>query len=272
MKRIVFAIAIVAMFAVQTFADSAALFPRKWHGNIDKTGFAEPSGIVYHPGRGTLFVVSDEGLICEMSTDGKRLNTHKFRDKVVGARPDFEGITVNPATGLLYVAVEGAESILEIDPVSLVIHHTLMLERTFRGKTVLVKGGQGIEGITFVPDAKGGLFYISNQAFPQAKNGELSVIITVRLPEKRENAVLPIASVISMKAYDISGLCYDKSTDRLMVLSDMNNALMQMTRAGVIEHTWAFPGQAQEGIALGPGGDVYIAQDSGGVIKMRWLK
>ncbi len=29
---------------------------------------------------------------------------------------DFEGITCDPATGLLYIAVEGEEKIIEMDP------------------------------------------------------------------------------------------------------------------------------------------------------------
>ena len=42
--------------------------------DIDKTRVEEPSGIVYHAGRGTLFVVGDEGKIYEMKTDGTPVN------------------------------------------------------------------------------------------------------------------------------------------------------------------------------------------------------
>ena len=36
--------------------------------------------------------------------------------------------------------------------------------------------------------------------------------------------------------------------------------------------SYAFPGDNQEGIAVDPAGFVYYAQDSGGIIKMKWLK
>ena len=53
--------------------------------------------------------MSDEGEIFEMQTDGTPL----FRQRVPG---DLEDITVDPATGLLYIPVEGADVILEYDP------------------------------------------------------------------------------------------------------------------------------------------------------------
>ena len=76
-------------------------FPCKYIGNIDRDRFNEPSGIVYHEERGTLFVVGDEGHIGEMKRGGKYVKKKHLR------HADFEGITVHPATGLLYVAVEG---------------------------------------------------------------------------------------------------------------------------------------------------------------------
>ena len=77
-------------------------FPYLWldepgfGGDIDQQDFTEPSGIVYHPIRKTLFVVGDEGEITEIQTDGTPL----FIESLPG---DLEGITVAPETGLLYV-------------------------------------------------------------------------------------------------------------------------------------------------------------------------
>ena len=72
------------------------------------------SGVTFHPQRKTLFAVSDEGHIIEMETGGTILQQERVHK---GA--DFEGITFNPVTGLLYVAVEGDEVILEVKPSTL---------------------------------------------------------------------------------------------------------------------------------------------------------
>jgi hypothetical protein len=61
-------------------------FPYLWldepgyGGNIDKQNFPEPSGICFHPLRKTLFVVSDEGEVTEIETDG----TPVFRMAIPG--------------------------------------------------------------------------------------------------------------------------------------------------------------------------------------------
>jgi len=62
-------------------------FPCKLIGNIDRVNFNEPSGIVFHPGRDTLFVVGAEGDICEIRKDGTMLKQKRILDA------DFEGIT-----------------------------------------------------------------------------------------------------------------------------------------------------------------------------------
>ena len=93
----------------QTVTPKIAL-PYQYVENIDKNGFNEPSGICWHAQRKTLFVVGDAGDVCELTTDGTVIKEKHVRNA------DFEGITHDPATGLLYLAVEGAEAILELDP------------------------------------------------------------------------------------------------------------------------------------------------------------
>ena len=77
------------------------LFPSQWVGNIDRSNFNEPSGICFHSQRCTLFVVGDEGDICEMETTGKVLKMKHIRDA------DFEDITHDHSSGLLYIVIEG---------------------------------------------------------------------------------------------------------------------------------------------------------------------
>ena len=138
--------------------DLSLLFEHEWKGNIDKGDIAEPSGIVFHAQRGTLFVVGDEGDIIEMTTKGKHIKAKRLLEQ-----GDYEGITVDPSTGLLYVAIEDDETIIEIDPETFKIMRRFEIERTYREKLVMKKGNQGIEGITFIPDVQspqGGTFFI----------------------------------------------------------------------------------------------------------------
>ena len=84
--------------------------PHRWVGNIVPEPDVELSGITYHPERKTLFTISDEGHLSEWRTDGRLIRQDLIRGE------DFEGLTVDPTTGLLYAVIEGKDNILEISP------------------------------------------------------------------------------------------------------------------------------------------------------------
>ncbi|MBN2581549.1 MAG: SdiA-regulated domain-containing protein [Planctomycetes bacterium] len=259
---------------VRHFLAQRDAFPGKWLANIDGNRWPEPSGIVYHPKRKTLFVVSDEGHVCEMQTDGKmvrQLRSSTWRD--------YEGITVNPATGLVYIAVEGEEKILEIDPKTLATKRTFAVERTFEGQTVMKAGSNGIEGITFVPDPKhpeGGTFIVAHQAMNRNTPGEVSALFEIEVPlvsgGEGDEPACKILRKIDLNTVDLSAVCYDGSRDCLYVLSDNTDTLLEVKRDGSIVHTWKFPGRDQEGLTFDDQDHVYVAQDSGGIIKYKWQR
>jgi uncharacterized protein YjiK len=250
----------------------AILFQHEWVGDIDQIGFNEPSGIVYHAERGTLFVVGDEGDLCEIKTDGTPVRQAHIRDG------DFEGVTYDPATGLLYIAVEGEERILEVDPGSFEVRREFSLPREFEGRALLKSGGQGIEAITFVSDpehTEGGTFYVANQGFALAPGDDPSVIVEVELGlGTGEGQALEgkITRALHVGVIDIAGLHYDGASGHLYFVSDTTNTLFELTRGGELIRSWALPGDNQEGLAIDQEGFVYIAQDSGGVLKLKWLR
>ncbi len=248
------------------------VFDHEWVGDIDQIGFNEPSGIVYYAERGTLFAIGDEGDICEIETDGKLVKQTHIRDA------DFEGVTYDPATGLLYVVIEGDDRILEIRPDDFAVVREFEIERTFEGRTLLKPGGQGIEAITFVPDAghpQGGTFYIGNQSFDAAAEEDPSVICEVEVPLKSSGAAVGKAKIVryfSLGIADFAAFCYDAGSGHIYVVSDANNILLEITTGGDVVKFWAFPGDNQEGLAMDSDGFVYIAQDTGGILKVRWRR
>lgn len=243
------------------------VFQNKWLGDIDQVQFPEPSGICWHTQRKTLFVVGDEGDICEIETDGALIRQKKLRP---GA--DFEGITHNPATGLLYVAVEGDESVLEVDPESFDVLREFSLPRQFEGKMLMAPGKEGIEAITFVPrpeHPQGGFFFVANQAFTLSDRQDISALFQVELPLKDKQAGPRITGYYEPGVIDIAGLYYDAKRDRLLAVSDSTNILLEYSSSLELLRFYAFPGDNQEGITVDPDGHIYIAQDTGGVLKLK---
>lgn len=243
-------------------------------GNIDRSNFPEPSGITYHPGRKTLFVVGDQGHLMEMRTDGTVLRFERVK------KADFEGITCDSKTGLLYLAVEGKDRILEVDPGSFDVRRRFTLQREFRGRTVLVADSRGLEAIAFVSDPEhpeGGTFFVTNQG-KAADAEDPSVLLEVSVPLRSTGKKKAVATILNLHApgvRDLSGLCYDDRRRSFLVVSDRENLLLEILHRGKrrckIVRRWPLPGKNQEGVAQDEAGHLYIAQDSGGIIKLKWL-
>jgi len=252
------------------------VFPFQYIGNIDKAHldkpYYNPSGICFHSKRGTLFVVFDVGAVCEMRTDGTVINEKRI------VRADFEGITHDPLTGLLYVAVERAEKIIELDPETFDVLREFPIPREFKGNTLLKAGGQGIEAITFVPEINhphGGTFYVANQSYDLEDAEDISAVFEIEVPLKSNadtNTSVKILRYFSLGVIDLSGLYFDKATGHLYVISDSTNTIFEFTKTGTLLSGHAFPGDNQEGITVDDQGFLYIAQDSGGILKIKWIK
>jgi uncharacterized protein YjiK len=250
-------------------------FPYRWldvqgfGGDIDRQHLAEPSGIVYHPQRNTLFAVSDDGIVAEIKKDGSRVATFD-----VGG--DLEGITFVPGTGLLYIAVEAEDVILEFDPDKREVTRRFPINREFRDdRNFLQKQtdryDNGIESIAFVADEKnpeGGTFYVGNQWDPPMI---MEVLVPLRSSQAKE-AVARIIRVLPFKMDDPAAMYYNSKTKLLNVVSDADNILVEITLAGKLVHQYAFLGDNQEGLARDDEGYLYIAQDTGGIIKVKDLR
>jgi uncharacterized protein YjiK len=193
---------------------------------VDDFGKAESdklSGIVFYPGRETLFAATDNGGIIEIKTDGTFI-----RRKQVRSKADFEGITYSPTTEMLYVAIEGEEVILEVDPETLQAERDVPIDRMFEGDVLLSPEGNGIEGITFVPAGDGatsGSFYLVNQS-NELGGPDPSIVFEVEINHATSQPEARIIRYVSVGVTDLSGIHYVPSSRRLLIISDANDLLL----------------------------------------------
>lgn len=252
----------------QTAESRPIQLPYNWIGNITKVPIAEPSGITYHPMRRSLFIADDSGSIHEIREDGTLVRSKELNEM------DLEGITLNPATGWLYAAVEDEEAILEIDPGALTVQRVFKINRYFKGEQLLKKGGMGLEAIAFVPDdshPEGGTFWVGNQSFSLKPSAEPSVVCEVVVPLRSSTAKKAQGTIVQayrMNFIDISGLAYDVQADCLVLISDTTNLLVELKLEGTVLSQYLLPGDEQEGVVLDGLGYMYIAQESGEIIKL----
>lgn len=220
--------------------------------------FPEPSGIVYHPLRKSLFIVGDEGDIGEVSLDGKLL-----RQMHLGG--DLEAVTVDPRNGLLYVVREGHEVIFEVRPDNFKIVRRFTIDRSFQDDpNYLRRGGDGIEGLTFVPDEKDpldGRLWAVNQYDPP-----VLLELSVSFKSKEKYQVARIERAIPVEGAPLSEVTWDAVNHGFLVASALWKRVVVLDADGKLERSVRIPAFMAEGVTRLPDGRVAIAQDSGGLV------
>ena len=214
----------------------------------------EASGICYHTASGSLYVVGDEGMLYRLSTDGKIL-----KKKHLG-NYDLEGIACS--SGKLYLAVEGSDNILIVNPHTMTIRKEIDIRRKFNGKTVLKKDKKrGIEGITIAD----GTLFLTNQSEKKYPAKDPSILFSIQPPDKEKVAITQIYDI----GYpDLAGLDYHDGL--FYLVSDTKDLLILFDpKHQKVTRTFKLPKVAQEGVALDDRGNLYFADDNGHIMKFR---
>jgi hypothetical protein len=246
---------LVAACAVPTSETTATTAPGKPRfdaphdvGGGLPPGF-EPSGAAWQPRLRRLLLVGDEGTIASMDGDGGSVRTWT----VPG---DLEGVCVaDPASDLIYVAVERPAEILEFDLAEGRVLRRFPLPGLEGGR----KHNKGLEALTFVPDpadAEGGVFWAGVQS-----DGSVHLLSLPLRSETKKTTVREIRKFTPVEsAVDLSGLDWDPSTATVWAVFDKENLLVVLDRSGRVQASWTLPGKGQEGVAVTPD-RIYIADD-----------
>jgi len=166
--------------------------------------------------------------------------------------------------------------ILEYDPDDRVVTRRFPISRAFEGNPNFLekqteKFDNGCESITFVPNPdhpEGGTFFIGNQ-------WDQSVVVEVEAPLKSsgpQGGEARIVRVLPLDLDDPAAIYYDFDSGLLNVVSDADNILVEVTLEGELVNQYAFLGDNQEGLAKDEDGYLYIAQDTGGILKVKDLR
>ena len=242
------------------------LLPYKYVNTFSSFDFTEASGITFNSQTNTLFIVGDEGYICEITKQGDLIKQKKINNE------DFEDITYNGFNNKLYVIVEGQDCILEIDSQSFDITNTLFIEWDIKDKKLKSLGKEGLEGITFVFNENEKFFYIVDQVYKN--NKQVSVVFKLSIDFDKSKSIKKI-TIVERKfldnIIDISAIHYNQKNNSLYLVSDYNNILLQMTKDLKFKKIYALPGKEQEGITIDDFDFLYIAQDlnKASVIKLK---
>ncbi len=154
----------------------------------------ELSGLCMTKDSTALWAVGDEGALCQVSFSG-------VVKPVLTLDMDTEGITLDPATGDLYLAVEGDQMVCRVAAPDYQKLDTLFyIQEAVQGNFE----NNGLEGISFYKDS---LLFVGSQEDALLWTCKLDGSIVARRSLMSETSLIE----------EIAGLCYDPSKNWLWV-------------------------------------------------------
>lgn len=169
-------------------------YPEMGACQVIKAKVEELSGLCMTKDSTALWAVGDEGAICKVSFSG-------VVTPVLKTRLDAEGITLNPITGDLYIAVEGDQMVCRVKAPD---YQTL--DTLFYIKEAIEEDfdNNGLEGISFYKDS---LLFVGSQEDALLWTCKLDGTIVSRRSLMDETSLIE----------EIAGLCYDPVKNWLWV-------------------------------------------------------
>ena len=169
-------------------------YPEMGACQVIKARVEELSGLCMTKDSTALWAVGDEGAICKVSFSG-------VVTPVLKTRLDAEGITLNPATGDLYIAVEGDQMVCRLKAPDY-----QRLDTLFYIKEAVEEDfdNNGLEGISFYKDS---LLFVGSQEDALLWTCKLDGTIVSRRSLMDETSLIE----------EIAGLCYDPVKNWLWV-------------------------------------------------------
>lgn len=230
----------------------------------------EPSGVAYHPGRNTVLVVSDDGVLVELDLDLKE----KHRWRVEG---DLEGIAVHPRRGTVYIAVERANEVLEFDLDSGSERNRFRVALGSHPEYLDARDANlGMEGIALVPaesDDEVTVYVVIETAPPRLLRLtnllQMPAMHTLQVNQPVGTAVESQPMAMVDRGWDpglrsLNDLMFDAATQTFLVTGARDKALRVLDASARELRTFELPGPYPEGFCFLPNGDGLVVHDSGG--------
>ncbi|MCB1218818.1 SdiA-regulated domain-containing protein [bacterium] len=222
----------------------------------------EPSGLCFCPERNSLFIVDDGAqdrppALFELDLEGNVLQKLE-----IGG--DLEGVCYCPADGLVYVADEQEERIYAIDPEGLKLQQTSRVSRSLEGEELMQAGGNGFEGIEYIPAGHGDwsdCFILLNQDDPHG-------LLAIRRADLQSESAGDSVGCAwwDIAAINAGSLHFDGASGQLLVVHSWMNVMEIWDIETMQVLSWeVVPGAAQEAVAIDGGGRLWIGSDSGGL-------
>ena len=200
-------------------------------------------------------MVGDEGSLLELDGSGNAVRPHR-------ASGNLEDVAVHPPSGWLLLLDEGKSEIVAYDPRTQQTTKRWRLDRTaLLGQQATGTANDAFEGIAFREESGrpgGGIVYLVHQRDPA-----MLVAITLDVT----GTALPVGGDAVIARWplpghgDLTAVTFVPVLGRLVIVADKEDQLLVIGHDGSVQGQIPLPGQQQEGVAVDPAGNLWIADD-----------
>lgn len=152
----------------------------------------ELSGLCFNQDRTALLACGDKGVIKTLSFDGDAIDLWSFSC-------DMEGITINPTTGDIYLAIEGKQEVHVLEAPDYSVQDVAFAVMDAVDEDY---GNKGLEAVEYFKD---GILFVGSQK-------------DANLWQYRKDGTRLSKISLSSYASEIAGLCYEPEMDLLWVI------------------------------------------------------
>ena len=224
-------------------------------------GLHEASGIAWHPGLRSFFVVGDRGTLVEIAPTGAVIASHSVKG-------NLEDVTVHGPSGRLVLLAEKKGELVVWDPATASETARFALDVPGILGRQPAERNQGFEGIVFRAEGGrpgGGVFHVAHQSKPAR-------LVTLAFDPTGPARALGAADVLARHALkphaDLTAIAWSDALGRLLVIAEKEDRLLLVSRDGTIDADVALPGGQQEGLALDPDGTLWVADERLGLWRL----
>ena len=242
--------ALVTLGAPATTAEGQPVFAAA--ERIPTPGVAEPSGIAFHPTLEQLVPGRRRGLAGRARLRWARL---------AGGRRAGEPRGHHGPRPVRRAAAAGSERASELvvwDPGARRELRRIRLDRDGLLGRAAGDVNNGFEGVAFREQDGGGTLYLVHQRAP-------ALVVAVAFDLARVGDTIGADAVTARWPVagrgDLTDVSWAAEMGRLLVLADKKDRVMFLTPDGQVQAEVAVPGRQQEGVALGPDGSLWLADD-----------
>ena len=206
-----FCIVLTAVMCVSTFAQDRKM-PVMGERTVMDVNIEEFSGLCMAPDGSYLLACGDGGVVNKLSFDGEVTDVWSHKG-------DTEGITIDPTTGHIYLAIERTQNVYRVDAPDYKTHSVILTVQE------AVDGRYWNDGLEAVEYYKDDILFVGSQ-----RNANLWQF-------KTDGTMISKIS-LSGFAKEIAGLCYDPVADWLWVVDSIGFKIYICTVDGELLATY----------------------------------